>query len=135
MDALVNQLWLVVEDDDSDFSLFRLACSRALDREPCIHRENNGLSAKAFLSEHPQAPTLIISDLKMPQMNGLELLAWIRQQDDLNKIPFVMLSSSNLEQDVTAAEQLGVADYQVKPLELGKFIGMIKALDALQAAA
>ena len=135
MACLSNELWLVVEDDDNDFFLFRRACSRALDREPCIHRENDGLSAMEFLSEHSQAPTLIISDLKMPQMNGLELLAWVRQQDNLSEIPFVMLSSSNLEQDVTAAEQLGAVDYQVKPSDFLKFVGMIKELETRQAAA
>ena len=135
MDCLTKELWLVVEDDDNDFFLFRRACFRALDREPCVHREKNGLSAKAFLSKHAQPPTLIVSDLKMPQMNGLELLAWVRQQDDLSGIPFVMLSSSNVQKDVTAAEQLGATDYQVKSADLGELVYMIKGMNALQAAA
>ena len=135
MDSLEKRMWLVVEDDDNDFFLFRRACSRALDREPCVHRENNGLSAKAFLSKHPQPPTLIVSDLKMPQMNGLELLAWVRQQDDLSGIPFVMLSSSNVQKDVTAAEKLGATDYQVKSADLGELVCIIRGMDALQTAA
>jgi CheY-like chemotaxis protein len=127
-----QHLWLVVEDDDDDFFLFCRACARALDREPCIHRENDGVAAQAFLSGHPQRPALIVSDLKMPRMNGLELLAWIRDQDHLRRIPFVMLSSSNSEKDVTAAEGLGAADYQVKPSHLGEFVGLVKGLDELQ---
>ena len=130
-----KDLWLVVENDDDDFLLFSRACSRALDREPCIHREKDGAAAKQFLAESRQAPRLIISDLNMPGMNGLEFLEWVRQQDTFNRVLFVMLSNSAVERDVTTARNLGADDYQVKPSEFPKFVSLIKKLNERQAAA
>jgi CheY-like chemotaxis protein len=135
MNRLAKDLWLVVEDDDNDFLLFRRACARALEREPSIHRAGDGAAAKEFLAESRRPPCLIISDLKMPRMTGLELLAWVQQRDDLKRIPFVMLTSSHVEKDVAIAGQLGAADYQVKPSDFHKLVRLIKELGALQAAA
>jgi CheY-like chemotaxis protein len=120
--------WLVVEDDDNDFLLFRRACSFALNPPPTIHRETDGIRAENFLTCNSEKPELVISDLKMPQMNGLELLDWLRHQPNLERLRFVMLSSSNLDGDVQAARQLGADDYRVKPSELRQFVQVIKEL-------
>ncbi|MBM3831940.1 MAG: response regulator [Verrucomicrobia bacterium] len=60
-------------------------------------------------------PTLILSDLKMPQMNGYELLAWVKTQPKLKRIPFIILSASNVPVDFETANDLGANSYLVKP--------------------
>ncbi|MHC1769104.1 MAG: response regulator [Verrucomicrobiia bacterium] len=114
-DFMGSNFWLVVEDDDNDFLLFERACSLAIRSPPFIHREPDGIAAKAFLTSNHAKPKLIISDLKMPRMNGLELLDWLRREPKLRELRFVMLTSSNAEKDVSDSKQLGVDDYRVKP--------------------
>lgn len=135
MSQSIPDFWLVVEDDDDDFFLFRRACSVALDPPPTIRREVDGTTAKAFLSSSAERPNLVISDLKMPQMNGLELLEWLRHEPKLHKLRFIILSSSELDQDVQTSRRLGVDDYRVKPNELRKFVQIIREVSlAAQAA-
>src|ERR1044071_6588850 len=130
-----SDFWLVVEDDDNDFLLFRRACTRALNPEPLIHREKDGMTARAFLTGNANTTRLIISDLKMPGMTGLELLEWVRQQSPAPRIPFVMLSSSGAEKDVKEAQELGADDYRVKPSEFNQFVSLIREVNARQIAA
>src|SRR5688572_6797734 len=101
--AAKEKLWLVVEDDDNDFLLFCRACSRALSPPPCIHREKDGAAAQTFLCEYTGAPCLIVSDLNMPKMTGLELLAWIRKREELRRVPFFLLTSSVVAHDIRTA--------------------------------
>jgi CheY-like chemotaxis protein len=125
-----TSFWLVVEDDDDDFLLFRRACFLALDPPPTIHRETDGTSAKAFLSSSAQKPSLVISDLKMPQMTGLELLEWVRHQPDLQRLRFVPLSNSNADQDVDASRKLGADGYRVKPNGVRQFAQIVKEMSS-----
>src|SRR5690349_19021130 len=115
MYGIANNFWLIVEDSDDDFLLFRRACSRALNPEPMILRVKDGAAAQTILRS--MKPRLIVSDLNMPGLTGLELLKWVRRQDELQFLRFVMLTSSSLEQDIKSAERLGVDDYRVKPTD------------------
>ena len=124
-----SDLWLVVEDDDNDFLLFCRACARALNPQPFVHRENDGIAAKNFLSNNPGTPQLIVSDLKMPNMDGLEFLEWVRNQAALKQVRFIMLSSSDAERDVNAARTFGVDDYQVKPSGIGALTRLVRKLE------
>jgi CheY-like chemotaxis protein len=127
--GIASDLWLVVEDDDNDFLLFRRACARALNPQPLVHRENDGVAAKNFLSQHGETPRVIVSDLKMPNMDGLEFLQWVRNQSALRQVRFIMLSSSDAEKDVNAARTFGVDDYQVKPSGLGDLTRLVQELE------
>jgi CheY-like chemotaxis protein len=62
----------------------------------------------------------------MPQMNGLQLLEWLRQHPDFKQLRFVMLSSSGLDQDVQASRKLGADDYRVKPTEFRRFAQVVR---------
>jgi CheY-like chemotaxis protein len=135
MAPIRNGVWLIVEDDENDFTLFRVACLRAFGREPFIHREADGAGAAEFLRASCQKPQLIVSDLKMPGMNGLELLSWVRQQLDSSQIPFVILSNSEADSDVEQAQKLGADQYRVKPLDLDRFAELVKELASLLNAA
>jgi CheY-like chemotaxis protein len=119
--------WLVVEDNDDDFFIFHRACARALN-SVTLHRADDGVTAKEFLSGRPKLPDFIISDLKMPRMTGLELLIWIRSQPRLAQIPFVMFSSSAHPKDRGDALQWGADGYLVKPSRAEDLPELLKGL-------
>ena len=104
-------LW--VEDDDNDFVLFRRAM-RGLP-EIVVHRERDGAAAEKYLLETEILPTLIVSDLKMPDVTGFELLAWVRTNGTTKELPFVVFSNSNQSKDREAAAWLGATGFIVKP--------------------
>jgi two-component system, chemotaxis family, response regulator Rcp1 len=121
--------WLVAEDEENDFLLLRRACRR-LEPEPVLFRVKDGMEAVNYLSGRTAGrvlPELILADLKMPRMNGLELLAWCKRDAVLRKVPFIMLTSSNADQDRSKAAELGVDEYLVKPASLNEFARMMTA--------
>jgi CheY-like chemotaxis protein len=75
-------------------------------------------------------PVLVLLDLKMPKVDGLEVLRTIKQDPHLRTIPVVMLTSSREEQDVVRSYQLGINSYVVKPVDFHAFIEAVKQLGA-----
>jgi CheY-like chemotaxis protein len=76
----------------------------------------------------PLRPGLILLDLNMPGMSGLEVLAAIKDDDELRTIPVIVLSTSDLESDIRACYRGGVAGYFVKPLEYGQFVTTLQSI-------
>jgi len=75
-------------------------------------------------------PVLVLLDLKMPKVDGLEVLRTIKQDDRLRLTPVVMLTSSREEQDVVRSYQLGINAYVVKPVDFHAFVEAVKQLGA-----
>ena len=98
---------------------------------PAIHWEKDGAAAQNFLEEHPDAPSVVISDIKMPKLDGLELLDWVRHQPSLKSVPFVILTSSNSQRDRDQAECSGADKYLVKPTELRALGLLVRQLGSL----
>jgi CheY-like chemotaxis protein len=73
-------------------------------------------------------PIFILLDLKMPKVDGLEVLRQIKQDEKLQMIPVVMLTSSNEECDLVKSYKLGVNSYVVKPVDFGQFVEVIRQL-------
>lgn len=73
-------------------------------------------------------PAVVILDIKMPRMDGIEVLRAIRADDDLKMIPVVMLTSSREEQDLIRSYELGTNAYVVKPVKFSDFIEAVKQL-------
>ncbi len=124
---------LMVEDEAGDARLLRLAMRRnGFTAE--IDQVCDGYEALHYLRRddpqrpHTVRPDLILLDLKMPGLGGLELLALIKQDEELRAIPVVVVSSSLLEVDVRSAYQLGVAGYLPKPADFQDFIAMVRIL-------
>ncbi|MDQ8159826.1 MAG: response regulator [Gemmatimonadota bacterium] len=119
---------LLVEDSARDAELLLDALDGDLDAARIVH-VRDGVEALAFLRREgafaarvgPQ-PALILLDLKMPRMNGMELLAVVKADDTLRQIPVVLMTSSQQDQDLAAAYRLGVNAYVRKPLEFDAFI-------------
>jgi CheY-like chemotaxis protein len=82
----------------------------------------------AFADRPHENPGLILLDLKMPKVDGLEVLQQVKQDPVLRTIPVVMLTSSREEQDVVRTYDLGVNAYVVKPVVFGDFVEAVKAL-------
>jgi len=115
---------LLVEDGEDDVLLIRKAFARAYLDNP-MHVVKDGEEAVAYLSgegqyanraEHP-LPSLILLDLKMPRMDGFQVLEWLRAQPGIRGIPVVVLTTSDLMQDVNRAYTLGANSFLVKPMD------------------
>ena len=113
---------LVAEDLDSDAQLLRLAFKRAEVTAP-LSFVKDGAEAIAYLAgqtdspkpaPHP-IPTMLLLDIKMPRMNGFEVLEWVRCQPGLKRLVVIVLTASDLRVDVNRAYDLGANSYLVKP--------------------
>jgi DNA-binding response OmpR family regulator len=78
-------------------------------------------------SEHPM-PILLLLDINMPLVSGLEVLEWVRSQKALRGVPALMLSSSSQASDIRRAYELGANGYLVKPSALAKLLSMVEAV-------
>lgn len=127
---------LLVEDDENDVLLIQRAFRKAKLLNP-TQVVRDGDEAIAYLSGDPAfsgravspLPTMILLDLKLPRLGGHEVLQWLRGQEDLKRIPVVVLTSSKESVDVNRAYDLGANSYLVKPVELNSLIEMVKSID------
>jgi two-component system, chemotaxis family, response regulator Rcp1 len=124
---------LLVEDspDDADLTIDALRDGRVHNR---ITHLEDGVAATAFLRrEGPYAdaprPDLILLDLNLPRKSGREVLAEVKQDPDLRRIPVVIMTSSDDEKDILAAYNLYVNCYVTKPIDLDQFIGVVKSIE------
>ena len=93
----------------------------------------NGVEALEFLFQrgkfvHAPRPDLVLLDLELPRKDGREVLAEIRSDEDLRTIPVVVLTSSTSAEDIRRSEQLQVEAYMTKPVDLGKFLQLVRDL-------
>jgi len=125
---------LLVEDNARDAEL-TLEALRENNFANEIIWVRDGVEAMEYLTFHgkyrnrnPGLPAVTILDLKMPKMDGIEVLAAIRGNPDLKYLPVVMLTSSRQEEDLIRSYRIGVNAYVVKPVGLPDFINAIKQL-------
>jgi len=82
----------------------------------------------AFANREPGNPLVLLLDIKMPRMDGLEVLQLLRADEDLRRIPVVILSSSREEADLARSWDLGVNAFVVKPVDTDQFFEAVKTL-------
>ncbi|HYZ84183.1 MAG TPA: response regulator [Bryobacteraceae bacterium] len=87
----------------------------------------------SFMRRSRENPAVLLLDLKLPKVNGLEVLQQIKSDDDLKMIPVVVLTSSREERDMVASYKLGVNAYVVKPVDFHEFVNAIKELGVFWA--
>ncbi|MFE4106669.1 response regulator [Almyronema epifaneia] len=127
---------LLIEDDANDIFLIKRAF-RLANLNNAIYTAKDGDAAVQYLrGENAYAdrlqypiPGLVILDLKLPKRSGLEVLAWMRQQPVIKRIPVVVLTSSNQHVDVDQAYEAGVNSYLVKPVAFDALISMVSAIN------
>lgn len=113
---------LLVEDDDIDAMTVRRTLKELGAPNP-LDRATDGERALAFLRNPTQErPGLILLDLNMPRMNGIEFVAEIKKDPELRIIPVVVLTTSSEEGDRVAAFHNSVAGYMVKPVDYPQFV-------------
>jgi CheY-like chemotaxis protein len=119
---------LLVEDDAVDVMTVK-RCFKQLKIPNQLSVVANGEEAVLLLSQAEIfEPCIILLDINLPKMNGLELLDYLKSSVCLKKTPVIMLTSSQEETDVARCFELGVAGYMVKPVEYEQFVEIIKLL-------
>lgn len=118
---------LLVEDDEVD-ALAVSRCFKKLKIKNRLLLATDGERALALLREE-ERPCLILLDLNMPRMSGLELLKEIKADPGLRAIPVVVFTSSKEEADRVESFKLGVSGYMIKPVEHEKFEEVIRTID------
>jgi CheY-like chemotaxis protein len=128
--ARMDNRILYVEDNPDDAMLATLAFRKA-GAKTTIDLVPNGEQAIAALQQNlPSAPpACVLLDIKLPTMSGLQVLAWIRGQPALKRLPVVMLTSSLLQSDVNQAYDLGANSYLVKPSDLESLVALAKSIE------
>lgn len=124
---------LLVEDNlnDAELSLYALKKFKISNH---IHHARDGAEALDYLFGtgattlplHPQNPRLILLDLKLPKVDGLEVLKKIKDNETTRTIPVVVLTSSREERDIIESYNLGVNSYIVKPIDFEQFTEAIR---------
>jgi len=120
---------LLVEDDQIDVMTVRRAL-KDLKVSNQLEVRQNGEDALDYLKNQNQArPCLILLDLRMPRMNGLEFLEEIKKDQKLRTLPVVVMTSSEEEQDILQSYQHGIAGYIVKPVDYRSFVEALRTVD------
>lgn len=86
-----------------------------------------------FVNRQPEKPVVILLDIKMPKMDGIEALRHIKSDENLRTIPVVMLTSSSMEQDLIESYHLGVNAYVVKPVDFLEFMEAVREIGSFWA--
>jgi CheY-like chemotaxis protein len=124
---------LLVEDDPGDVLMTREAFAEHKLRN-YLHVVNNGADAMTFLrKEDPfhdvPTPDLILLDLNLPRMDGREVLAAIKADEALRRIPVVVLTTSEAEEDVLRSYNLHANAYVAKPVDFEQFVQVVRQVD------
>jgi CheY-like chemotaxis protein len=129
-----NKKILLVEDDpmDVELSLTALSEYQIVNRVDVVRDGAEALDylfrRGNFKTREEQDPVVVILDLKLPKVSGLEVLRQLKADNKLKLVPVVILTSSREEQDLLASYELGVNAYVVKPVEFHKFVEAVKEL-------
>ncbi|NQU83821.1 MAG: response regulator [Parcubacteria group bacterium] len=130
---------LLAEDDERDIEL-TLAALEDINIANEIDVVRDGEEAPDYLFRRDKYkdrknvdPAVVLLDLKMPKVDGLEVLRQIRKSDELCRIPVVILTSSKIESDLITSYNLGVNAYVVKPVEFENFVKAVKELGSFWA--
>ena len=120
---------LLVEDDRVDVMTIKRAL-KEINVTNQLHIAGDGEEALALLRDpENENPCIILLDLNMPRMNGLEFLRVAKQDESLKRIPVIVLTTSTEEQDRVDSFNLGVAGYMIKPVDYQQFVEVVKAID------
>lgn len=125
---------LLAEDNAHDAEMAIDALREANLANPIVHVED-GVEALDYLlrrgsfADRPEGnPVVLLLDIKMPRMDGLEVLQKLREEESLKRLPVVILSSSNEETDLARSWDLGVNAYVVKPVDVEQFFTAVRTL-------
>jgi len=124
---------LLVEDSPGDVRLAQEALKEAKVRNK-LYTVTDGVEAMDFLRQEgkyadAERPDLILLDLNLPKKDGREVLAEIKSDDDLKRVPVVILTVSKAEEDILKSYNLHANCYITKPIDLDQFLKVVKSIE------
>lgn len=120
---------LLVEDDRVDVMTVKRALKELHVTNELLVAGNGEEALSVLRDNNARQPCIILLDLNMPKMNGIEFLRIVKQDSDLKKIPVVVLTTSKDEQDKLASFENSVAGYMIKPVDYTKFVETIRVIE------
>lgn len=127
---VTNKPILLVEDDQVDTMTVKRALKEIHVTNPLVHLENGEEAVHYLRDSKREKPCIILLDLNMPIMNGIEFLQVVKHDDQLRRIPVVVLTTSEEQQDKVNSFNLGVAGYMAKPVDYRQFVEVMRSIDA-----
>ncbi len=128
-----DTILLVEDEEDHARLIMRSLKEKARILNP-VAWVKNGVAAVEYITktgqyerEKPSTPGLVLLDIKMPLMNGFEVLREIKANDEYKAIPIVILTTTSLSEDIEKAMKLGANDYIVKPVKFTDFMDKVKS--------
>lgn len=121
---------LLVEDDKVDVMTVNRALQEIKVTNPVVNLENGEEALKYLRDPEKAKPCIILLDLNMPIMNGIEFLEVVKHDPVLRRIPVVVLTTSGEQQDKINSFDLGVAGYMAKPVDYRQFVEVMRTIDA-----
>jgi CheY-like chemotaxis protein len=119
---------LLVEDDNLDAMMVRRTFKDLKITNPLVHTLNGEEALEYLTDESNRKPCIILLDLNMPRMNGIEFLKIVKADDKLKRIPVVVLTTSREEQDKIESFKLSVAGYMLKSVDYKKFVEVVRTI-------
>ena len=120
---------LLVEDDAIDMMTVRRAFKDLKLTNPLAHATNGEEALKYLEKEENPKPCVILLDLNMPRMNGVEFMRAVKADPVLKRIPIVVLTTSRDDRDIVESYKLSAAGYIVKPVDYKKFVEAVRMID------
>lgn len=127
---IIDRPILLVEDDQVDVMTVKRALKEIKVTNPVVNLENGEEALKYLRDPESEKPCIILLDLNMPIMNGIEFLQVMKHDSQLKRIPVIMLTTSEEQQDKINSFDLGVAGYMAKPVDYRQFVEVMRTIDA-----
>ena len=126
---VTNKPILLFEDDKVDVMTILRALKEIHVANPVVNMENGEAALEYLADASHERPCIILLDLNMPIMNGIEFLHKMKADPRFRRIPVVVLTTSEEQQDKVNSFELGVAGYMAKPVDYRRFVEMIRSID------
>ena len=120
---------LLAEDDTVDAMTVKRAFKELNVTNPLMHRLNGEEALNYLRGNGNEKPCVILLDLNMPKMNGIEFLKVVKTDSEFKKIPVIVLTTSKDDQDKMDSFELSVAGYIVKPVDYKKFVEAMRIIN------
>jgi len=122
---------MLVENDENDVFFLRRALTHAGYTNPLIHLQNGKAAVNYFktleASSSASVPDIALMDIKMPVMDGFDVLSWLRQESSFKELPVIMLSSSDDLSDMTKSRRLGIYKFLTKQVHYDNVISSLES--------
>jgi len=120
---------LLVEDDDVDVMTVERALKDLNIKNQLVNKADGEEALEYLRTNGNKKPCIILLDLNMPKMNGIEFLKFVKADKSLKKIPVVVLTTSSQQRDIVESFKLSAAGYIVKSIDYAKFVKAISAVN------